>query len=132
MDMTQAFRDTLALAEGRGMADLMANDPSLQFGHLQNMLETIEAEGIEGEKLGRWLGWAQAAVVAAGLATLDEMKDINVRNSVKPKLELDPYPWVTEIGTRGSKYLEKYKHIIRFEPREGYEQNRANYPESVR
>jgi hypothetical protein len=41
-------------------------------------------------------------------------------------LTLDPYPWRTQIGTRGT-YKEKYKDIIYFEPREGYEQDKAKY-----
>ncbi|SLJ67445.1 Uncharacterised protein [Mycobacteroides abscessus subsp. abscessus] len=40
----------------------------------------IRAQNMEGSKLGRWLGWAQCAVVAAGVGlTLDDMKTINQR-----------------------------------------------------
>jgi hypothetical protein len=33
--------------------------------------------GFSDAKLGRWLGWAQCAVVASGVATLTDMKEIN-------------------------------------------------------
>lgn len=39
--------------------------------------------GFSEGKLGRWLGWAQAAVVAINLATLDDMKAINIKWSGK-------------------------------------------------
>lgn len=42
-------------------------------------------------------------------------------------LPLDPYPYRTGHGTRG-RYSEKYAHIIRFEPRSGYQQDFAKYP----
>ena len=45
--------------------------------HVQDMLERIECGEIEGEEAHRWLGWAQAACVAAGVATLDDVKAIN-------------------------------------------------------
>ncbi len=36
-------------------------------------------KGFSEGKLGRWLGWAQASVVAMGLASLEDMKEINKR-----------------------------------------------------
>lgn len=132
MDMKAAFKETVMLATEQGMHNLPAVDPSLGFGHLVDMLQVVEEEDFSEGKLGRWLGWAQAAVVAAGVATLEEMKAINVKHSGNDPLPLDPYPWATSTGTRGSKWLEKYDHIITFAPRAGYEQSRANYPEGVR
>jgi hypothetical protein len=41
--------------------------------------------------------------------------------------DLDPWPYRTFIGTRG-KYLEKYRHIIEFDPRPEYEQDFMAYP----
>ena len=49
----------------------------LSFDHVDDMLKRIETGEIKGEKAHRWLGWAQCAAVAAGTATLDDMKAIN-------------------------------------------------------
>lgn len=49
----------------------------LSRAHVVSMLERIECGEIAGEKAHRWLGWAQAACVAAGAGTLDDMKEIN-------------------------------------------------------
>lgn len=61
-----------------------ASDPSnwpphgpLSQTHVEDMLERIDSGEIAGEKAHRWLGWAQAACVAAGAGTLDDMKEIN-------------------------------------------------------
>lgn len=44
--------------------------------------------------------------------------------------DLDPFPWRTWTGTRGT-YMEKYKDIIWFEPRPQYEQDvHKYYPEN--
>lgn len=50
----------------------------LSQGHVEDMLERIESGEITEEKAHRWLGWAQAACVAAGAGTLDDMKAINL------------------------------------------------------
>lgn len=68
-----AFDRTLALAESRGMDGLGG---PLDMKHLRDMRGRITEDMSRG-KLGRWLGWAQAAVVASGCATLDDMKEIN-------------------------------------------------------
>lgn len=58
----------------------------LGLEHLREMWERVRADdnpqggkGFSEAKLGRWLGWAQCAVVASGVATLDDMKAINRR-----------------------------------------------------
>lgn len=87
MNQIQAMRDTVALMNERIEARDTVPD-SLAPQHLWDMLETMETgvnpQDTEREfsdaKMGRWLGWAQAAVVAQGIATLDEMKAINSRN----------------------------------------------------
>lgn len=61
-------------------------DPSLGPQHVRDMLAIMEkgdnpqhpGEKFSDAKMGRWLGWAQAAVVAMGAGTLEEMKEINV------------------------------------------------------
>lgn len=82
MNQNKAFTETLNLAHERGMDKLTWDDTSkdLSYAHLEDMATRITDDFSES-KLGRWLGWAQAAVVAAGIATLDEMKEINLRNS---------------------------------------------------
>jgi hypothetical protein len=62
-------------------------DPSLQPEHVREMLLVMKADvnpqdtekSFSDGKLGRWLGWAQAAVVAMGAGTLEDMKTINKR-----------------------------------------------------
>lgn len=72
----QAFADTVFLASQHGMP--LSPDSDLGLHHLMQM--RIRAQNMEGSKLGRWLGWAQCAVVAAGVGlTLDDMKTINQR-----------------------------------------------------
>lgn len=129
MDMKGAFRATVELASK--LWHLRRDsflDSSLSLAHLEDMLATVEREEFSEGKLGRWLGWAQAAVVAAGVASLEDMKAINVAYSGKEALPLDPYPWV-DYWAR-SAHREAPGDV--FSPREGYEQNRANYPEGVR
>jgi hypothetical protein len=85
MNMVKAMRETLALARSRDMNMQSSSNPELDFPHLEAMLLRMEQDdnpqgGTFSEgKLGRWLGWAQAAVCAAGCGTLEEMKQINIR-----------------------------------------------------
>ncbi|AOS95091.1 hypothetical protein AN480_27355 (plasmid) [Mycobacterium intracellulare subsp. chimaera] len=78
MDQIAAFRETIALAEQHGMPEHHAEAPELGLAHLQWMYQHIQAANFSGEKLGRWLGWAQCAVVATTPGvTLDDMKALN-------------------------------------------------------
>lgn len=52
------------------------NAPGFGMEHVVFMLNTIIRGEITGTKAHRWLGWAQAAVVASGAATLEDMKDL--------------------------------------------------------
>jgi hypothetical protein len=90
MNQLQAARDTITLAREHGMhefpyhADL---DESIQYHHLEGMLRRMEEMPEASEaKFGRWLGWMQCAVVIMTPATLENMKQINVRNSDGPKI----------------------------------------------
>ena len=76
MNQLGAFDATIALAEERGMPE-QHQFPSLSLEHLRDMRRRVH-DDMSGSKLGRWLGWAQCAVVASGHATLDEMKQINL------------------------------------------------------
>jgi len=85
MNQAQAFVDTLTFAQKAGMADCEFDIAEVNYWHLQDMVEQIirdPARFSEG-KLGRWLGWAQACVVAGGYGTLQDMKAINKRNSTE-------------------------------------------------
>lgn len=54
--------------------------PESDLGLYHLMQMRIRVQSMAGSKLGRWLGWAQCAVVAAGVGlTLDDMKAINQR-----------------------------------------------------
>lgn len=74
-----AFRETLQLAERNNMWK-KDRPGSLSYEHLVEMQSKMH-EGMSPGKLGRWLGWAQAAVVSAGCGSLSDMKDINRRCS---------------------------------------------------
>lgn len=79
MNQAEAFRETVDLAERCGMPDMPGS--SLGLDHLRSMLATVSAGGFSDTKLGRWLGWAQCAVVAADIGvSLDDMKAINLRH----------------------------------------------------
>jgi len=79
-----AFRDTITLAEERGMPEYGGE---LGLAHLRSMYERAQAfqadwSTFSEAKLGRWLGWAQCAVVAAAIGlTLDDMKALNMRHA---------------------------------------------------
>ena len=83
MDQINAFIDTLTFAQEAGMAYCEFETKEVNFWHLQDMLEQIteNPERFSEAKLGRWLGWAQCAVVAGGYGTLDDMKQINRKNN---------------------------------------------------
>lgn len=72
----RAFAETVCRAAAHGMP-LSPGSP-LGLAHLTVM--RTRAQSFSGAKLGRWLGWAQCAVVAAdiGLA-LEDMQAINTR-----------------------------------------------------
>lgn len=91
VNQLQAFRDTVALAEQRGMPGLPGSD--LGLDHLRRMASVLEEAAFSPAKLGRWLGWAQCAVVAAGIGvTLDDMKTLNASHIADP-------PCLTADGT---------------------------------
>lgn len=72
----QAFADTVFLASERGMP--LNPGSNLGLAHLMEM--RIRAQSYSGAKLGRWLGWAQCAVVAADIGfALEDMQAINTR-----------------------------------------------------
>lgn len=78
MNQLAAMRETLTLAQEHGMADIAGFAEGCDYWHLQDMVERVDPDTFSEAKLGRWLGWAQCAVVAAGIGlTLDDMKEIN-------------------------------------------------------
>jgi len=80
MNMIAAAADTMSLAAERGMADVSSDNPDLDYPHLYDMLNKMQEGEMSEGKLGRWLGWMQAAVVAANIGvTLNDMKEINRR-----------------------------------------------------
>jgi hypothetical protein len=67
MNQREAFRETLEIARANG---------------LDNRIIAADVGGIpfSETKIGRWLGWAQAAVVCNGGGDLNDMKEINMRH----------------------------------------------------
>ncbi|GAT01247.1 putative uncharacterized protein [Mycolicibacterium fortuitum subsp. acetamidolyticum] len=101
MNQLEALRETVRLAEEHGMPELPGSDVGL--AHLRWMADTAEATSFSDAKLGRWLGWAQCAVVAANVGvTLADMKVLNVKWSLvtapsspdSAEASLAHYPWV--------------------------------------
>lgn len=76
MNQRQAFLDTVDLAAERGMQEIPGSPLGLE--HLREMSVRVQWDDFSDAKIGRWLGWAQCAVVAADIGvTLDDMKRIN-------------------------------------------------------
>lgn len=82
MGMIAAMRATMALALRHDMDNCESDTPSLDHQHLASILARVEANpGAFSEgKLGWWLGWMQAAVVAHGNGdiSLEDMEEINM------------------------------------------------------
>lgn len=80
MNMLAAMYDTLDAAIKGGMSSADRDSPEgLSFSHLRDMAGRATLGDFSDGKLGRWLGWMQAAVVAGtnGKVTLEDMKTIN-------------------------------------------------------
>lgn len=85
MNQREAFRETLEIARANGLDRCTSDHPELDYDHLLEMYNKILEADALGEpfsetKIGRWLGWAQAAVVCNGGGDLQGMKDINMRH----------------------------------------------------
>ncbi len=84
MNQRAAFEETLALAIREGMPEMSAVHDSLGLAHMRGMQKRIAEDSFSESKLGRWLGWAQAALVASGVGiTLEDVKQINMRHAVE-------------------------------------------------
>ncbi|MGL4998002.1 MAG: hypothetical protein ACRC5T_03290 [Cetobacterium sp.] len=80
MQQREAIKKTVELAEKHGMPELPGSLLGLE--HLRYMAEAAQNSEFSESKLGRWLGWAQCAVVAADIGvTLEDMKLLNVELS---------------------------------------------------
>lgn len=81
VDQLRALRETVALAEDRDMPEMPGEDIGLE--HLRFMLAEVESrlDDFPPDKLGRWVGWAQCTLRCAGVATKDEMRELNIRCS---------------------------------------------------
>ncbi len=94
MNQLQALRDTVRIAQERGMPELPGTDIGLE--HLRHMADIAESSAFSPAKLGRWLGWAQCALVASNIGvTLEEMKALNLRHSTGPRSTPTPGPPTT-------------------------------------
>lgn len=80
MNQRGAFKATIDLMDERleGVGRF-AVASELSPRHLHDMYNRLvnEMPDASEAKIGRWLGWAQASVVSMGLATLEDMKQIN-------------------------------------------------------
>ena len=86
MNQRKAFQETLELARACGFDNCSSDIPELDYPHLLDMYNRIIAADSIGEpfsetKIGRWLGWAQAAIVNGTELDLEDMKAINQRNA---------------------------------------------------
>jgi len=80
MNIRGAIEDTMSCAKTQ--ARRRTSIPELSFEHLVDMHEQIKADDTMSDgKLNRWLGWMQAAIVSWGHSTLEDMKQINLKNS---------------------------------------------------
>lgn len=81
MNVLAAMEDTVRLGFAGGK---MPDAGDLSYPHIAGMLIRMKETEMSYGKLCRWLGWAQAAVVASGGATLDDMKRVNMRHIDNP------------------------------------------------
>lgn len=80
MNQADAFRETVKIAEQHSMPEMPGSELGLH--HLRTMLTTVNTSKFSDAKLGRWLGWAQCALVAADVGiTLADMKALNARHA---------------------------------------------------
>lgn len=75
MDIVKAAQNTIPFVE----KSLRLPHYNHEYGrnHIEDMLNKIVSGEISGDKAHRWLGYAQAAVVFGGGASLEIMKQIN-------------------------------------------------------
>lgn len=78
MNQLKAFDKTIEVWEEFYTED-QGLDPSLTLAHAIDMQRRITPDFSEA-KLGRWLGWIQAAAVANGIGTLETYKTINMES----------------------------------------------------
>lgn len=76
MNMIGAAEKTMEVARER-MKKHVPHKSELSLIHLEEMLTKMRATDMSKAKMGRWLGWMQAAVVAATDLSLEDMKNIN-------------------------------------------------------
>jgi len=73
------INQTIEVALELGIASLPPVIPEFSIEHLLDMQvrANTNAHDMSDEKLNRWLGWIQAAVVASGVMSLEDVKTIN-------------------------------------------------------
>ena len=113
MNQLQAFRDTIAFLKARDrigawVEKSRGRDPSVRSIHVFDMLQRIEENpsAFSPAKLGRWLGWAQAAMCACGVLSLEEAKMINKANDDDPPGKITPEMINRLLGVHGLNLYE--------------------------
>lgn len=84
MNVQGAINDTMTMARDTSRPILHRDNfdsPDIGFNHVLEMYEKIKEHPMPRGKLNRWLAWIQCSVVSWGVATLEEMKDINRRHA---------------------------------------------------
>ncbi|MBX0311004.1 MAG: hypothetical protein JHC31_04270, partial [Sulfurihydrogenibium sp.] len=56
---------------------------SMKSSHLKYMIDQMKDPMMEWDKFNRWLGWIQASLVANGVSSLEEQKEIIRKNLSK-------------------------------------------------
>ena len=81
MNVIQAAHDTLSAARVAGMGAVETVHYELSYRHLTSMVANMSKGDMPEDKMNRYLGWIQAAVVASSRLTLEDMKKINRDNA---------------------------------------------------
>lgn len=115
MNVLNAAEQTLALwRTRRPIINVLSKE------HCEEMFATMKAEHFGYGKQCRWLGWIQAACVANGCATLEEIQEINRRNQNETRcsvpltalrIALTATDWGAAYGTICEDYPELMKMI---------------------
>lgn len=76
MDPIEAAADCAAYIPKCNLPEVQA-----EFGkdHLYYMIDEMQSGRVSGEEAHRWLGWLQACIVMGKGATLDDMKQVNLK-----------------------------------------------------
>jgi hypothetical protein len=81
MNYIEAAKDCRSYVNSDEAKKVLSEEhPTTGINHLNYMIDEIVEGGQSEGKANRWLGYLQGVLVATGVATLSQMKDVNKRH----------------------------------------------------